>query len=253
MLKFIVYFFLLEFAISIELPSHFIIKANSCSFWKKNGIWTDNSVAFVEWKQNCYAYSPSDIDMYYNTNKIGSTDQKVLNIGTKIKLHDSNNNVVAIFDEDILKSITSIKSQYKIKDANDNTVAISNKFELFDTDFYINDNEGYLIVIASQKFKNKLEQNFCSDGIWHVAFNETSNNYLNYPTNRWIIASMVTVKAIRDTDRDSDGNVKQSNCQQLYYFLIIGLPIIGIIVAAILFILCYYKHKRNCYYHRLSL
>ncbi|XWV24495.1 hypothetical protein QJ856_gp0053 [Tupanvirus deep ocean] len=253
MIKFILYFFVLGNVLSIDLPASFEIDANSCNFWKKEGKWNYNNKQLVTWKQNCYAYSPSDIELFDNNNKIGRTHQKVLNVGTKIKLYNKNNDIVAIFEEDIFKSISSIKSQYRIKDANDKTLAISSKFELFGTEFSVHDMNGYLIAKAKQNFGNKIEQNFCSNGVWYITFNETNSDQLNNPSNRWIIASMITIKAVRDTDRDSDGNVKQSNCQQLYYFLIIGLPVIlgVILIGIILFFICYYKQKGNCGYYKL--
>lgn len=217
--------------LALDLPSTFNIKANSCNFWKKTGEWTDDITTYIEWGQKCTSTSPSDITLEHNGNKIGSTDQKQLTIGTKIKIKDENNNVVAIIKENVFSGFGNIYTEYTLTDKDNNIYATSEKIELFDTQFSIFDNNNNLIATASRDYLNVLAESFCQDGVWYINFNTNSNHFLNQPSNRWIIASMINVKAVRDIDRDDQGNVKKSPCQNWFWFLVLGLPILFIMIV----------------------
>ena len=241
--------FLLSMILSIygqtTLPYSVTIKANSCNIWKKTGSWIyGDDMQSVEWEQRCQSASPSDLK-FKNTDgtNIGRTDDKYFSINVQIRLRNKDNKIIARFEEQIWKSLTKIGTVYTIKDGDGNILGKSNKLELFDTVFTIYDNDDNIIATAEQKILNKLQQSICGDGSWKISFTDV-DTFLNMPENRWIIASMITVKAVRDTDRDSEGNVQNSNCQSLYYFLIIGLPIIFVFtLVAIIFLI----YKFGCY------
>lgn len=78
-------------------------------FLGKNGNWQDNDINIMYWSQRCYSYSPSDIMIYDSHDyKIGRTNEKKIEIGTKINLYDRHDNVVAVFEEDIINNLLEI-------------------------------------------------------------------------------------------------------------------------------------------------
>ena len=219
---------------TFSIPDRVTIEANSCNLWNKDGEWinTEISQPFATFHTDCKSVSPSDVfirDM--NDTLVVHTDQKVASVKTTIRLRNGGNDIFGILIEDIIDSILSpTKTVYEFETPDGISWGKSVKQELFATTFTvntINQDPNYLLGSAEISFKNKLTAKYLCDGAkWKVTFPDSTDQL-----QRKAILAGITVKSVRDADRDSDGKVTRSNCNSLYWFLVVGVPIIGIFVC----------------------
>ena len=74
---------------------------------------------------------------------------------------------------------------------------------------------------------DRLTANFiCEDAEWNVQFTSDTTQ-----TQRKAILSAITVRSIRDINRDSGGNVSGGMCNRLWWFLVLGLPLIALTIC----------------------
>jgi hypothetical protein len=209
------------------IPDNVIIKADTCSLWTKTGIWINatsgNTIANFE--NDCQAATPLDVFIKEpNTNNIWfHTEEKTISFETNIQLHDGESgNIFAYLTENIISNITSIEIVYYFSDdgEEDTRWAESTKTKLFDVSFNVQSMTNVSMATAGIDGLDRLAADFiCEDAEWNVQF--TSDTI---QTQRKAILSAITMKSIRDINRDSDGKVN-SMCHRLWWFLIFGLPL----------------------------
>lgn len=244
--------FMIVLSISFVFATNttFKIVGNSCNFWNKDGSIYSGDHEILKWQQKCGAFSAYDIYFNNDTTQFARTETEMFTILTTIKLYDSQNKLVVTFDEDFS---LSYENRYSIYNTQGNLIAISNIENFFDSKIYVYDVEKNLIAWGIQEFGNKFEQSICKDGQWYLNFNETQTTFLAQEENRWILSTFLTIKAVRDTDRGSDGKMRKPFCQSFYQFLIIGIPVIAVvaIVFVVIFIRFYCKQNRRSGYTSL--
>jgi len=232
---------LLALAFSLRVPDRVRIQASSCSFWQKEGQWknsTDDAV-FATWTQECEAISVSDITV----SGFGRTDEKQIALLPTIRIrNEATDDIEVIFTETLTSVILSnvFLAQYDFKLSDDTNVGQTTEMNLFDRQITVKDNTGFVVAQASQSFTNTIYQTICvSDGYWDVQFMSA-----NSTLNRWWILSMITVKAVRDMSRGSDGKPQRSLCQYTYLAIILCSVLIPVGVgAAIVGGYCYCRKR----------
>ena len=226
-----------EICPNITIPSNLSISSTSCSFWKKNGHYNQIPIDF---SSNCYSISPTDVDFHYGNTLIGNTDQKNIALTTTIRLNDCGKEV-GILQEDIvsrLNPMRPLEASYKLKDVNEHVIGIINKQALFSSIMtLIHPNTSEILATATISFVGKIERAFCGGGVWKIHF-ATENQQI-----RHIFAQVIAWKSLVDTDRDSDGQITRPPCNKVYWFILVGVPIISI--SVLIMLLAYIKHK--CY------
>lgn len=226
-----------EICPNITIPSNLSISSTSCSFWKKNGHYNEVPIDF---NSNCYSLSPTDVDFRSGNIPIGYTDQKNVALTTTIRLYNCDEEV-GILQENIasrLNPLRPLEASYELKDVNDQIIGIINKQALFtSTMTLIHPTTSEVLATATISFVGKIERAFCGGGVWKIHF-ATENQQI-----RRMFAQVIAWKSLVDTDRDSDGQITRPPCNKVYWFILVGVPIISIV--ALLILVAYIKHK--CY------
>lgn len=238
----------------VPIPDQVDLVADSCDFWQKEGSWKDRATGnnLVHWSQRCESLSSSDVILYDGTDtsqQLGRTDEKLASITTQIRIRDTNDNIAAWLEEIITwEGVLSANmfTQYQLTDADANTIGTSDKAEVWNTVIEFDDVAKTTVAIGTQTGLNKIARSICLDGKWQVNFApmNTSSNDTSYSTlqqQRWIVLSSLTTKLIRDTQRDSGGNVQASTCQTVHAIAVILGVCIPVGVLCLCGLYCYYR------------
>lgn len=85
---------------------------------------------------------------------VAKAKQRVFSFGVKIDIYDCNDNVIGAFQENIFRSMFSVRSIYSILDANQKLVGQSKKLDFFGTDITFYDAEGEIMAELTRPYIN---------------------------------------------------------------------------------------------------
>lgn len=241
-----------------HLPDRVNLVAESCNLWKKEGTWRDpeapeDAAPLVHWEQRCSSVSPADVVFFDSGDRharsLGRTDQKLASITVKIRLRDAHDNVTAWLEEEVTwRSLLSRNAftQYRLTDGRDTALllGLSSKEEILSTTITFYDPSGATVLaVGRQSVINKVARSICQDGVWTVTFTAAPQ-----PQRlRQLILQSLTVKAVRDTDRTSEGEVRASSCQQAHWWIaLLGLGVGGLLVVGLLVTARYFFSQARC-------
>jgi len=238
-----------------------------CADMKTNASWTDNSdenaAKIVSWSQDCAMFDLANRDasplVSYelpNGDLLGASQEKTTLKRTIIELRDCQYTTRYTVQERLIHQSGKpddnacskygacdgvVYLQYVMKDAIDKTVAITPYLNLFPEVFEINDAAGNKIATASRAGWDPMHSD-CSNSIsrhWLLRFAESPAGVFATVTERQWIAQMMTMIALRDSRRGSDGLVTMSECQ-IFKMFITGLSLLAFLCCACCVPMCCY-------------
>eukprot|EP00960_Hanusia_phi_P027565 746892-Hanusia_phi.AAC.2 len=83
---------------------------------------------------------------------------------------------------------------------------------------------------------SKIRGQFCMGGAWRINVNEFAGGFWSDPRSREVLMVLVTVKSVRDADRDNMGRVSEARCQESFWLSIVIVPIL--LLAVVLAFFC---------------
>ncbi|CAH1273778.1 Hypp5198 [Branchiostoma lanceolatum] len=219
---------------SVYIPNRtIVIEGASCSFWVKEGRWrSEEGRTLALYKQRCNSKTPYVVSISSPSENIFAwTEESYWYLGRRIRLKDCDQHYRASVEEFILrqKSASKVVLQYFIKDRLEKKVlASSGQDRVNDPYLWFKDVNGTVIATAkgiSDDTNTTLRKwSICSTGNMKVVFGNSSRSWLALPQNRWMILLALTVKALRDTSRGTDGVVHYNECQAAHWTMVLGVP-----------------------------
>jgi len=239
------------------LPPRMAVHSDSCSLWRKSGHVEDEyRRKLMDFGLNCLSLNPTDID-FITTNKDPAfrTTETYYDWGVKITVLDCNGEPMAIIKENLLHTFAHTpRSEYVVELPDGQEVArskqgsfLSDTLMIFNTD-EDEDGDGEVseeeAAAAAEKPPEplayariskgaKLRGQFCLGGTWRLNINEYATNFWEDPRTREVLMVLTTVKAVRDTDRDAEGRVKEARCDEGFWLslLLVPLVVLAIIIG----------------------
>ena len=143
---------------NISFTEVLTLKGDSFGIINKRGsVFDSNGNKLLTFKTDCMAWSATDAQIFLpdSENMVARLDQDNVALGNRIRLRDCNDNIVAIFQEDIVSSLISlrIKVKYYIKNPSDTTIAESDALHLFDTNMNMYQNDEIMRISISLSAK----------------------------------------------------------------------------------------------------
>ena len=235
---------------AIEIPTHIIIQTDACSFWNTHGGWWNVSThdsrlpaqRLVSFETDCRSFSPSDVFVTRNSDSDTNVvwlhaDEQVLSLGTNIRFRRGDDGpVLATMHENVWTAWTGTYSQYTFEDPHGTEWGISEKLELFGVRIEVtHPTQQHVLMQAHIPGIERLAADyFCHDAKWYVTFHASTTQ-----DQRAAMALGITVKAVRDANRQDDGTVSGAPCHDVFWFLVAGMPVISIvIIVAVVWFFC---------------
>lgn len=219
--------------------------------------WTDvNRNQQIQWQESCISGGIADVKYsmpFGDTYSYSRTEFALW--GSRIDLIDCGLNKLYTIEEKIFKKTGKINPractkfgscdgeiylQYFIHDATGATLGVTPMLTLFQNSFSIGDTNGNKIADIFRAGQ-WTPRDGCTDyrKDWVVQF-ASSPAALIIPPKRWVVASMVTVMAMRDEERDAAGMVKATVCQTATWYAF-GVTLLTFIGLPFVFIFCFFN------------
>ncbi|KAI8492597.1 hypothetical protein Bbelb_296380 [Branchiostoma belcheri] len=221
---------------SVYIPARtIVIEGASCSFWVKEGRWrSEEGRTLALYKQRCNSKTPYVVSVSSPAENIFAwTEDSYWYLGRRIRLKDCEQHYRASVEEFILRQKGASKKvmlQYFIKDRLEKKVlASSGQDRVNDPHLWFKDVNGTVIAtargVSDDSNTTQLRKwSICSTGNLQVVFGNSSRSWLALPQNRWMILLTLTVKALRDASRGTDGVVHYNECQAAHWTMVLGVP-----------------------------
>jgi hypothetical protein len=81
----------------------------------------------------------------------------------------------------------------------------------------------------------KINRQFCMGGQWRLNINEYASGFWQDPRSREVLMVLVTVKTIRDADRDNMGKVSEARCSEGFWLSVVLVPLVFMFVVLLFF------------------
>lgn len=236
---------------NISFTDVLTLKGDSFGIIKKSGsVFDSNGNKLLTFKTDCMAWSATDAQLFLpdSENMVARLDQDNVAIGNRIRLRDCNDNIIAIFQEDIVSSLISlrIKVKYFIKDPSDTAIAESDALHLFDTNMNMYQND---VNYANFNFPfgEAVKKMWLGEQSATLTFtNQTTT--LGEPGNERFLSVALGIYylVLLTLSRDSDGKIQPPMCNQAYRTaLILGIVIGCAALFGIGFLIVRYFRKRR--------
>ncbi|EKX40502.1 hypothetical protein GUITHDRAFT_113291 [Guillardia theta CCMP2712] len=241
------------------LPARMAVHADSCSLWRKTGHVEDEfRRKLMDFGLNCLSLTPSDISfLTADGDPAFRTSEKYFDWGVQITVRDCNGHPMAVIKENLLHSFAHMpRAEYVVELPDGTEVArskqgsfLSDTFMVFNTDpsAAADEGEGEEGAEASPKGPeplayarlskgSKIRGQFCMGGAWRLNVNEYAGGFWSDPRSREVLMVLVTVKSVRDADRDNMGRVSEARCQESFWLSIVVVPLF--LLAIVLAFFC---------------
>jgi hypothetical protein len=237
---------------NISFTDVLTLKGDSFGIIKKSGSVLDsNGQKLLTFKTDCLAWSATDAQIFLPNSEtmVARLDQDNVAIGNRIRLRDCNDNIVAIFQEDIVSSLISlrIRVKYYIKDSSDITIGESDAIHLFDTNMNMyqnNVNYGNF----NFPFGEAVKKMWLGEQSAILTFTNQTTSLGESGNERFLsVALGIYYLVLLSLNRDSNGKIQPPMCNQAYRTALILGVVFG---CATLFgigflIVRYFRKKRS--------
>ena len=236
---------------SVTFGDTLTLKGDSFGIMKKSGnVLDSNNNVLLSFKTDCLAWSATDAQIFLPNSDtlIARLDQDNVAIGNRIRLRDCNDNIIAIFQEDIVSSIISlkIKIQYFINNPDGNVMGKSDAIHLFDTNMKMyQNNEAY--ASFDFPFGEAVKKMWLGEQSATLTFTNSSVPLGSPGEDRFLsVALGIYYLVLLSLDRDSRGNIEPPLCNQVYRTgLIIGITIGCVVFVVSVYLMFRFLQKRR--------
>ena len=188
-----------------QLPQRGSITAQRCAFWDR--VVVAGNATFAS---TCFAVSLNDLTAHVDDTLAGRVDQKVVALGTVLRVRDCSGNTAAIMKERLssfLNPLRGFASVYDLEDGNGNALAVVRRVNA--------------IVSQRLEFSGRVNANVsvstgelalgavCAGSVWEVACSGVSCD------------SVTALAAWFSVARDSS-----PPCHSVFWFVVVGVPVI---------------------------
>lgn len=233
--------------------------------------WTADGSPILSYTESCAVFDLANRDasplvsyQLPNGDFLGASQEKTVLKGVTLELRDCQYSTRYVMNERVIHQSGTpddnacekygscdgvVYVQYILKDALDQVVAITPYLNLFPESFQINDVAGNEIATASRSGWDPVHVDCANkvDRHWLLRFATSPAGIFSKPAERMWIAQMLTMIALRDSKRKSNGMVEMSDCQ-IMKMVLTGLTFLTMCLCGCCIpLLCYVLVSAPCH------